>query len=121
MGGFYSICLAQKYSLKAILINPAVNSFDTLKKYEGLNKSYFDGSSFEMKFEYLEYLKSISTQNVSDQESYLLMLQKGDELLDYTKALKLLPKAKIILEDNGSHSFENIENHFDVIGDFISD
>lgn len=45
LGGFYSIYLAQKYNLKAILINPSIESHKTLKTYVGEHTN-FDGSKY---------------------------------------------------------------------------
>lgn len=50
------------------------------------------------------------------------MLQKEDQVLDYTKAhnaLAKLPNVQTILEEGGTHAFENIERHFSVIKDFF--
>lgn len=119
LGGYYTLYLSQKYQLKAILINPAVRSGETLKKYAGLNPSFFDGSKFEMTDSHLAYLHTLEVQNVSNQENILLMLQSGDEVLNYKEALEKLPDAQLLLEEGGDHGFCDIEKHFLVIDQFL--
>jgi len=118
LGGFYSIHLADKYGLKATLINPSINPDITLSKAIPKAINYYDLSYFEWNESYLKMLKKYKTAP-KNQNRYLLMLQKGDEILDYTEALNLLPNSNIILEDGGNHSFEGIERHLAKIKDFL--
>ena len=49
LGGYYAIYLAEKYGLKAVLINPAVDSSETLKRVlemGGMAKNYYDDTDF---------------------------------------------------------------------------
>ena len=119
LGGFYSLYLSQKYDLRAVLINPAMVSFDTLGRYEGFNTNFFDGSQFEMRAEHLDFLRMLYIDEIENQSKLLLMLQKGDEVLDYRLALKRLDRAAVILEEGGNHSFDGIEAHFETIDAFI--
>ncbi|SFV52667.1 Putative esterase, fig/349521.5.peg.5248 homolog [hydrothermal vent metagenome] len=50
---------------------------------------------------------------------YLLLVQKGDDVLDYRDAIKKIPNAKMIIEERGTHQFERIERHFEKIKDFF--
>ena len=50
---------------------------------------------------------------------YLLLLQSGDEVLDYTKAQSLYNKHKIIVEYGGNHRFENIHDYMSMIENFL--
>lgn len=117
LGGFYSIYLAAKYNLKAVLINPSIRPYETLLKTKGRFPHYYDGSSFEWNDLHLESLKKYEAENARD-EQFLLLLQKGDETLDYTKALEKLSSASAIVEEGGSHSFDGFERHFETIAAF---
>ena len=119
MGGFYAIYLAEKYGIKAILINPAMHSDKTLKRAidkEGLMTNYYDGSHFEWKKSHMAMLGKYVVKKPT--ANYLLLIQKGDEVLDYHHAVEALPHATQILEEGGTHSFEGIERHFETILDF---
>jgi len=121
LGGYYTICLAEKYGLKVTLINPAVMSAKTLAhsaSQEGLSLNYYDLSKFEWNQSHLEMLKKYEVKQTKSTK-YLLLLQKDDDVLDYTEALAKLPQATLVLEEGGSHSFENIESHFERIEKFL--
>ena len=121
LGGYYTLYLAEKYGLKAVLINPAVASAKTLKRavdLEGKAKNYYDDSYFEWNHGHLEMLASFETTHNS--ATYLLLLQKGDDVLDYQDALDKLPHARLILEEEGSHSFDGIVRYFEMIREFAS-
>ena len=121
LGGFYSIYLANKYNLKCVLINPAVQSSKTLKRavdLVGLAKNYYDDSSFSWNESHLEMLKKYTVDDLKQGE-YLLLLQKGDDVLDYREALAKIPDATLVLEEGGTHPFEGVERHFTLIRSFL--
>ena len=123
LGGFYSIYLAEKYELKAVLINPAVDSPTTLKRrilpLNGMATNYFDNSHYEWTQKHIDMLFNYRIKEVKNGE-YLLLLQTGDDVLDYRDALAKLPNAKSIVEEGGTHVFDGIERHFETIKDFFS-
>ena len=119
LGGFYSIYLAEKYNLKAVLINPSIHPYETLQPYINKTKSYFDLSSYEWNKTHIEMLKKYVCDNI-DNSKFMLLLQKGDESLDYKVAIDKVPNAKQVVEDGGTHSFENVEKHFGEIKNFFN-
>ncbi|MGB5918313.1 YqiA/YcfP family alpha/beta fold hydrolase [Arcobacter sp.] len=111
LGGYYAIYLANKYNLKAVLINPAVHAYDTLDKI-GTATNYYDYSSFEVIKEHLTYLKSIEVAEIKNQSNFMVLLQEEDEVLDFNDAVEKLPEAELIIEQGGSHSFDEVERYF---------
>ena len=118
LGGYYATVLAEKYSMKAILLNPSTQPWETLAAYTGWQKRFCDEEVFEFKSVYLEQLKMLQT--APDKGKYLLLLQSEDEVLDYTKAQSLYNKHKIIVEYGGNHRFENIDEYISMIEKFIN-
>lgn len=118
LGGYYSIYLASKYNLKAVLINPAIYPYKTLDKI-GMSTNYYDGSSFEVTPEHIQALKFLEVQEVPNQENFLTLLQMDDEVLDFNEAVEKLPNSELIIEEGGNHSFENIESYFRKIYNFL--
>jgi predicted esterase YcpF (UPF0227 family) len=118
LGGFYASYLSNLYGLKAVLINPAVNAHVSLKKAIPQAINYYDESYFEFKERYILQLQkyAVTPQN---QKNLLLMLQKGDEVLDYKEALDKLPDAHLILEEGGAHHFDGFSDHLQMIADFF--
>ncbi len=119
LGGYYTLYLAQKYGLKAVLINPSIYPYITLKKVLGEAPSFYDESHFAWMESHLEMLKKYETDLVP-RKDVMLLLQKGDETLDYREAEAKLPHAKQIVEEGGSHSFDGIERYFDEVDEFLN-
>lgn len=118
LGGYYAMYLSNKYNIKAVLLNPSVYPFVTLKNYIGSAPSFYDNSSFNWNQEHIDMLKNFKT-DVKREENIMLLVQKGDELLDYKEAVNYLPNSKMIVEDGGNHSFDKIEKQFEGIVDFL--
>ena len=119
LGGFYARYLAEKYNLKAILINPALLPIDTLYKYIGKNKRWCDNQEFIITKEDIEELKLFETDTLNSK--YLVLLQSGDEVLDYKIALNKFKSKRVIVEYGGNHRFENIDDYISMIQNFIKD
>lgn len=107
LGGYYSIYLSTKYNLKAVLINPSTDPIFTLSKWTGYALNYGDLSKFEWNDNHIEMLKRYKVSNPNP-DNFLLLLQKGDETLDYKVASNYLKNSKQIIQDGGDHSFSNI-------------
>ncbi len=118
LGGYYAIYLANKYKLKAVLINPSIYPYKTLDKV-GMAMNYYDMSSFEVTAEHIQALKGFEVKQIENQENFMTLLQTEDEVLDYNQAVEKLPDSELIIEEGGNHSFENIESYFRKIGSFL--
>lgn len=115
LGGFYASYFCEKYGIKAVLINPSTEPYSTLEPYVGTNRYWCSNKTFEWKRSYLKALKKYSITNVKLSSNYLLLLQKGDELLDYKKAMAKYKGATLSLEEGGNHRFENLYDHLETI------
>jgi len=118
LGGYYSLYLSQKHNLKSALINPSTQPAKTLKKALGYAPNFYDASRFEWNESHLRSLEKFKTK-ITNQDNLMLLVQKGDETLNYQEALKLLPNSTLIVEDGGSHGFEGIGGHFETIANFL--
>ena len=118
LGGYYSLYLSDKYNLKAVLINPAINAPETLKRAIGHGVSYYDNSTYEWNESHLEMLESYEIEE-PNLDNLLVLLQKGDEVLDYEEAQDVLEGAKMVVEEGGNHSFEGLDRHLESIKRFF--
>ena len=121
LGGFYSLYLANKYDLKAVLINPAVNPWSTLSRYEGVEfvTNYYDNSRFEFTNNHIKSLKNYEVEFIKNPSNILTLLQEEDEVLDFNDAALKLEETELIVEEGGSHSFDGIERYFRKINSFF--
>lgn len=119
LGGYYAMYLSHKYDIPCVLINPAVYSYKTLQRALGASPNFYDQSTYEWTKTHLDMLKQYDIESYQG-ENALLMVQSGDEVLDYAEAVAKLPKAQMIIEEGGDHGFKRVERHFDAIVEFLS-
>lgn len=118
LGGYFSLYLSHKYNLKAVLINPSIYPYKTLPKVLGNAPSFHDESSFTWMQFHIDSLKAYEV-TLPTQKNFMLLLQKGDETLNFEEALKKLPESHSVVEEGGSHSFDGIERHFKAVEEFL--
>lgn len=119
LGAYYAIYLAQHYDLKAVLVNPAVRPFELLKNYLGENHNYYTGETFVFQPHHIDELKRFDVPHIQQPERFLLLLQTGDEVLDYRQALAKFPQSPSVLEQGGNHGFDGFERMIPVVLNFI--
>ena len=122
LGGFYALYLANKYDLKAVLINPAIDPFSTLDRYEGVDfvTNYYDNSRFEFTKNHIKSLKNYEVDYIKTPSNFITLLQEEDEVLDYSVAALKLEETELIIEEGGNHSFDGIERYFRKISGFFN-
>ena len=118
LGGFYATYLVEKYSGSAVLINPSVRPFETLRPYLGENKFYFDEGCWQFDESHIEQLQDMYVENITQAERYLVLLQTGDETLDYREAELKYKESHCIIEQGGDHGFVDLERHLAQIMQF---
>ncbi|UFS61740.1 hypothetical protein LOH54_08695 [Sulfurimonas sp. HSL-3221] len=121
LGGFYATALSSEYGLDAVLINPSVHPYRTLSPYVGTNTFWCSGEPFEWKSEYLLQLARIAETMRLPDARLLVLLQTGDELLDYTVAEAVYGDYEVIVEAGGNHRFENLGEYLERIEAFYGD
>ncbi len=120
LGGYYAAYFANKYNLKAVLLNPAVYPYKTLKDFsDGKCHSYFDNSGFEFTEQHVQDLEKYQVERYTNIKNFLVCLQTGDEVLDYTEAETKFAGAECIIDKGGDHAFSDIEKHFSKIKSFL--
>ena len=118
LGGYYATYLAEKYSGPAVLINPSVKPFETLMPYLGENKFYFDDGCWEFNESHIQQLKEMYVEEITDAKRYFVLLQTGDETLDYREAESKNKNGHCIVEQGGDHSFTHLERYIPQIMQF---
>lgn len=118
LGGFYATYLAEKHGWKAVLVNPAVHANMLLRTALGTQTNWHTGEKWVLTEAHLAELAALDLVHLTRPERYLLMLQTGDEVLDYRDALSYYTGARQIVETGGDHGFADFERHFPLILDF---
>jgi len=90
LGGYYATYLSSKKEVKkVVLINPSVNPSKTLKRTIGSALNFYDGSFFNWNKKHIEMLEQYKIENGKGRykDSFMLLVQKDDELLDYKESV----------------------------------
>lgn len=104
LGGYYATWLAEKHLLRAALINPAVVAPISLQKYLGTQTNLHTGANFEFTEAHIDQLRALEAPEITPGR-YLLMVEKGDEVLDYRDAVTRYAGCRQEVLDGGDHSF----------------
>jgi len=118
LGGFYATYLAEKHDLRAVLVNPAAVAHLSLADYVGLQTNTYTGEIFEFTREHVAELTTLEVPQLSKPERFWLLLETGDELLDYRQAVRKYAGARQTVIEGGDHSFQNFPDFVDAIIDF---
>lgn len=123
LGGYFAHYLANKYQLRAALINPAIKPFNLLEDYIGEQHNPYTNIVYQVTNQHMVDLKTIeqSAPSVDDKQknNYLVMVQTGDEVLDYQEAVNKFQHCYLIKEQGGDHSFVGFETKLPIIADFF--
>ncbi len=119
MGGFYATWLAEKYGCNAVLVNPAVSPWEGRDYLLGAQKNYHTGEVHYIEQKHLDELERFDVATSSDPSRFLVMVQSGDEVLDYRQAVAKYADCQLIVEQGGDHGFQNYTDHLPKIMKFL--
>ena len=119
LGGFYTNYLAEKYRCKGIALNPAVYAARELEPHVGIMTAYDSEEPFDFKAEYIDELRALQVDSITDPERYFLIAAKGDELLDWKEMVAFYPGTKQLILEGSDHGISDYANHLPAVIDFI--
>lgn len=103
LGGHYANHLAEKYALNAVLINPAVVDSLDLGYFIGEHANFHSNERFVFSEAHAAQLKAQVCP--PSPERYWLLLEAGDEVLDYRQAQAFYAGCRQTCLVGGDHSF----------------
>jgi len=110
LGGFYATWFAEKYARRAVLLNPAIRPDLGLEAFLGPQQNLYTGAAFELTRPHLAAWRALVVERV-DPERYLLLLETGDEVLDWREAARKYEGARTVIRDGGDHSLQSFPEH----------
>lgn len=117
LGGYYATWLAEKHDLKAVLINPAVVAPLSLEAYVGPQTNLHSGESFAFTLDHVAALRALEVPQIAPQR-YWLLVEEGDEVLDYREAVRRYSGARQTVLPGGDHSFTRFPDFIPQIIEF---
>ncbi len=120
LGGFYATCLNGRAPLPTVLINPAVAPHRLLAGHLGEQRRWCDGMPFQVGPDWLTALEAMHRPAPEAAEPYLVLLQTGDEVLDYRPAEAYYAGKDLRVIRGGNHRFADFTAQLPVIADWLA-
>jgi len=118
LGGYFSTYFVEKYKLSAVLVNPAVRPYELLTDLLGEQTNPYTNETFVIESSFINDLKQLEQDKIT-KNCYQVMVQTGDEVLDYRQATEKYQACKVLLQQGGDHSFVNYEKMLPEIATFL--
>lgn len=115
LGGYYATYLAERHGCRAVLVNPTTRPFDDLRAYLGEQRNLYTGEAYELTAGHVEELAALRVERITRPERYLLLVEAGDEVLDYRLALAFYRGALQYVRGGGEHGYEGFREQIPAI------
>ncbi|MDV6252550.1 esterase YqiA [Vibrio sp. EA2] len=119
LGGFMSTWLNSQFGFKAVVVNPAVKPYELLVDYLGEQTNPYTNETYTLETCHIDELKALDVQSIASPDSFWLLQQTEDEVLDYRQAVNKFAKSKQTVEQGGDHSFVGFERYPAKIIEFL--
>ncbi|PCJ24370.1 MAG: esterase YqiA [SAR86 cluster bacterium] len=119
LGGYYATYLSQEYGFPAVLINPAVRPYELWESHLGEHRNYYSGEIHVVTKQHIEELQELNVIQLKNPSNFMVLVQTGDETLDYRQAVEKFSSSHCVIRENGSHSYDNFYKELPDIFDFL--
>lgn len=119
LGGYYALYFAELYKTKSVLINPAIPPLKDFEIHLGKNENYATGNKFIISKDNISYIRSLHHKRILDPTNHLILLESGDEILDYIKTVSYFKESPMDIFYGGNHSYTSIKEKFIKIKHFL--
>lgn len=124
LGGFFATLMANEIGKKAVLLNPSMNPHESLKRFFPEEGKTFDElpndftamtteGGWQMTKSDIVWLEKHHQSKAKHPENIMLIVKKGDELLDYQESVNYFSQdgnqSHIIIEDGGDHRMSDYD------------
>lgn len=111
MGGFLATCLAERFDLAAVVINPAVRPTRLVAQWLGVDfVNQYTGERFIIEAAHRDELTALLPDRLTP-ERYLLLLGSADETLDCRDAFRAYAGCRAIIQPGGDHGFSRLAEY----------
>ena len=119
LGGYYAAYFSSLNKAKAVLINPATPPLKGFDMYLGKNINYSTGEKFTLTKKDIQFLRSISFKSYGNHKNTIVLVESGDEVLDYIDAYTYFKGSHVEIEFGGNHSYESLQKNLEKIRYFL--
>lgn len=118
LGGFYANILAARHGLRGVLVNPAVHPHLLLKAYVGEQHNHHTAAAVEVRAEHFSMLERLEVKPLHPERLWVL-LERGDETLDYRHAENFYAACHLDISVGGSHGYDGFVEKLPAINEFL--
>ncbi len=111
LGGFMATVLAEKFYLRAALVNPAVRPYLLIEEALGEHENPYTGEQFFLHQGHVDELRALEQYQLHYPQNLYVMLQAGDETLNYRHAVDYYDDCLQLVEQGGDHRFQGFDRH----------
>ena len=116
LGGFYATWVAEHKSCTAVLLNPAVDPARDLGSHIGEQTAWHEpDKTFFFQPEFVGELEALQAGTLKRPHDYLVVIAKGDEVLDWREMTARYQGAKIRLLEGSDHGLSDFDDHLPAI------
>lgn len=115
LGGYYATWLAERHGVRAVLVNPAVVAPLSLEAYVGIQDNLYTGERFAFTRGHIDELRAIEVPAITRPDLFWLMVETGDEVLDYRHAVRKYAGARQTVLEGGDHGFSRWNEYLDEV------
>lgn len=119
LGGYYANVVSARYGVPAALVNPAAYPYRLLRDYLGEQTNLHTGETFKVTEEHMRQLADMDPGDHPEAAQLLVLLQTGDETLDYREAWRRFQGSPHWLQAGGDHRFQNFARTIPAILAFL--
>ena len=120
LGGFYATAIAEDKGCRAVLLNPAIHPARDLQSHIGKQDAWHDPSeNFYFQAEFIDELEALCAGPIKLPQNYLVVIAKGDEVLDWREMAGRYLGANLRLLEGSDHALSDFDAHLPAIVDFL--
>lgn len=121
LGGFYANHLAERHGCRTVLVNPAVRADVLLAPHVGPQTNLYTGESYDFTPQHLAELSTLVPPKPLSVGQYWLLVESGDETLDYRQAVAHYAGARQTVIEGGDHGFQSWDRLLPDVVQWLSD
>ncbi|HQY45442.1 MAG TPA: YqiA/YcfP family alpha/beta fold hydrolase [Usitatibacteraceae bacterium] len=107
LGGFYATVAAERAGCRAVALNPAVHPQRHFERYLGPQQNLYTGERFDLTPGHVAELAAIDPPAITRPDRYWLIVETGDEVLDYREAVSYYAGAFQSVVQGGDHALSS--------------
>jgi hypothetical protein len=108
LGAYFAAYMGHLFDAPALVINPSVDPYIDLQKFQGINTNYSTGENFELSQKDIDSFRGNSLDDIGvDDNQSVAIVCSGDSIVDPVRAVSLFKNTKLVNSDD--HRFIDTE------------